>query len=276
MTGPSPKDIKAIADAGGVPVDVEVATRIANSIGPAFEGFEPVSNIAVRSRARDLPAGPDREGVVMSTEPALMSLTAIAKAIAAKQVSSKEVTQSCLHRIAQWQPRLNAFMSIEADAALKAAGEADAELARERAAVRCTACRWRTRTCITTPVMSSPAARRSGAISFRRQRRRRCSASRTPARSVSDHCRWWSSPTARPGTISTTARCIILEVRLHHRRFVVRLGLGRSAHALRRSPRQVPRAGPRGLLVPALQADSPSPRGCLPSSRCASDRGRRR
>jgi hypothetical protein len=43
MTRPSPKEIKAIADAGGVPVDAEVATRIAGSIGPAFEGFEPVS-----------------------------------------------------------------------------------------------------------------------------------------------------------------------------------------------------------------------------------------
>jgi len=66
----------------------------------------------------------------MSNEPALMSLTAVARAIAAKQVSSREVTQSCLHRIAQWQPRLNAFMSVETEAALKAAGEADAELAR--------------------------------------------------------------------------------------------------------------------------------------------------
>ena len=32
-------------------------------------------------------------------------------------------------------------------------------------AARCTACRWRTRTCITTPARSSPAARRSAAIS---------------------------------------------------------------------------------------------------------------
>jgi len=66
----------------------------------------------------------------MNSEPALMSLTAVAKAIAAGQVSSREVTQSCLHRIAQWQPRLNAFMSVEAEAALKAAGAADAELAK--------------------------------------------------------------------------------------------------------------------------------------------------
>jgi aspartyl-tRNA(Asn)/glutamyl-tRNA(Gln) amidotransferase subunit A len=66
----------------------------------------------------------------MSTEPALMSLTAIAKAIADKQFSSHEVTRACLHRIAQWQPHLNAFMAIEAEAALKAANEADAALAR--------------------------------------------------------------------------------------------------------------------------------------------------
>src|ERR1700744_6398943 len=66
----------------------------------------------------------------MSTEPALMSLTAVAKAIAARQVSSQEVTRSCLHRVAQWQPRLNAFMSVEAEAALKAASEADVEFAK--------------------------------------------------------------------------------------------------------------------------------------------------
>jgi aspartyl-tRNA(Asn)/glutamyl-tRNA(Gln) amidotransferase subunit A len=66
----------------------------------------------------------------MSDEPALMSLTEVAQAIAAKQLSSREATRSCLHRIAQWQPRLNAFMSLEAEAALKAADEADAALAK--------------------------------------------------------------------------------------------------------------------------------------------------
>ena len=66
----------------------------------------------------------------MSTELALMSLTAVAKAIAEKAVSSHEVTRSCLHRIAQWQPRLNAFMALEAEQALKAADEADAALAK--------------------------------------------------------------------------------------------------------------------------------------------------
>src|SRR6201987_3613011 len=66
----------------------------------------------------------------MSTEPALMSLTAVAKAIAQKRVSSREATQSCLDRIAQWQPRLNAFFAIEAEAALAAADAADADLAK--------------------------------------------------------------------------------------------------------------------------------------------------
>jgi aspartyl-tRNA(Asn)/glutamyl-tRNA(Gln) amidotransferase subunit A len=65
-----------------------------------------------------------------ATEPALMSLTSVAKAIAEKRVSSREVTKSCLDRIAQWQPRLNAFMAIEAEDALTAADAADAALAK--------------------------------------------------------------------------------------------------------------------------------------------------
>jgi aspartyl-tRNA(Asn)/glutamyl-tRNA(Gln) amidotransferase subunit A len=66
----------------------------------------------------------------MSREPALMSLVTVAKAIAGKKISSREATQSCLERIARWQPRLNAFMAIEKDEALAAAGEADAALAK--------------------------------------------------------------------------------------------------------------------------------------------------
>jgi aspartyl-tRNA(Asn)/glutamyl-tRNA(Gln) amidotransferase subunit A len=66
----------------------------------------------------------------MSSEPALMSLTAVAKAIADKRVSSREATQSCLARIVRWQPHLNAFMAIEAEEALKAADAADTALAK--------------------------------------------------------------------------------------------------------------------------------------------------
>jgi hypothetical protein len=43
MTRPSPKEIKAIADVAGIPVDADIAARIAGSIGPAFEGFAPVA-----------------------------------------------------------------------------------------------------------------------------------------------------------------------------------------------------------------------------------------
>ena len=65
-----------------------------------------------------------------ANQPAHLSLTEIAQAIAQKKFSSREVTQSCLDRIAQWQPHLNAFMKIEADEALAAADKADAALAK--------------------------------------------------------------------------------------------------------------------------------------------------
>jgi aspartyl-tRNA(Asn)/glutamyl-tRNA(Gln) amidotransferase subunit A len=66
----------------------------------------------------------------MSAEPALLALTEVARAISKKELSSREATKSCLDRIAQWQPHLNAFMAIEADAALAAADAADSALAR--------------------------------------------------------------------------------------------------------------------------------------------------
>ena len=43
MTRPTPKEIKAMTEVAGIPVDAETATRIANSIGPAFEGFAAVA-----------------------------------------------------------------------------------------------------------------------------------------------------------------------------------------------------------------------------------------
>jgi aspartyl-tRNA(Asn)/glutamyl-tRNA(Gln) amidotransferase subunit A len=66
----------------------------------------------------------------MKTEPASLSLTEVAQGIAQKRISSREATQSCLDRIAQWQPRLNAFMAIEPEEALAAADAADAALAK--------------------------------------------------------------------------------------------------------------------------------------------------
>jgi len=43
MTRPGPKEIRAIADVAGVPVDAEEAERIAASIGPAFDGFAKIA-----------------------------------------------------------------------------------------------------------------------------------------------------------------------------------------------------------------------------------------
>jgi len=43
MTRPTPKQIGAMAGVAGLPVDDEVAARIANSIGPAFDGFAAVA-----------------------------------------------------------------------------------------------------------------------------------------------------------------------------------------------------------------------------------------
>ena len=43
MTRPTAKEIKAMASVGGVPVADDVAARIANSIGPAFDGFAPIA-----------------------------------------------------------------------------------------------------------------------------------------------------------------------------------------------------------------------------------------
>lgn len=64
------------------------------------------------------------------TDPAMMSLTEVAQAITQKKVSSREVTQSCLDRIAKWQPSLSAFIEVEAEEALKAADVADGALAK--------------------------------------------------------------------------------------------------------------------------------------------------
>ncbi len=43
MTRPTPKQISAMADVAGVPVSADVAGRIANSVGPLFEGFAAIA-----------------------------------------------------------------------------------------------------------------------------------------------------------------------------------------------------------------------------------------
>jgi hypothetical protein len=43
MTRPTTKEIQATAQIAVVPVNDEIATRISNSIGPAFEGFAAIA-----------------------------------------------------------------------------------------------------------------------------------------------------------------------------------------------------------------------------------------
>ncbi|MBB5048799.1 aspartyl-tRNA(Asn)/glutamyl-tRNA(Gln) amidotransferase subunit A [Rhodopseudomonas rhenobacensis] len=64
-----------------------------------------------------------------ASDPALLSLSEIATAIAQKKFSSREATFACLNRIAALQPKLNAFIAIEPEDALAAADAADVALA---------------------------------------------------------------------------------------------------------------------------------------------------
>jgi hypothetical protein len=43
MTRPTARQIKAMAEISGLAVTDDVAVRIANSIGPAFEGLAPIA-----------------------------------------------------------------------------------------------------------------------------------------------------------------------------------------------------------------------------------------
>jgi hypothetical protein len=64
MVRPTAKEVHATAELAGVPVDPEVAARVANSIGPAFDGFaaiagtlpfdlEPSTFVGVQTRRAD-------------------------------------------------------------------------------------------------------------------------------------------------------------------------------------------------------------------------------
>jgi aspartyl-tRNA(Asn)/glutamyl-tRNA(Gln) amidotransferase subunit A len=63
------------------------------------------------------------------SDPALLSLSEIADAIAARRISSVEATQACLKRIKAWQPEVNAFIRLDEEEARSIAAARDAELA---------------------------------------------------------------------------------------------------------------------------------------------------
>src|SRR5260370_22923496 len=64
----------------------------------------------------------------MKNDIADQSLTQVANLIRQGRISSVEATQACLARIKIWQPKLNAFIDVEASAALATARHMDKEL----------------------------------------------------------------------------------------------------------------------------------------------------
>lgn len=66
----------------------------------------------------------------MAGELTHLGLTEVADALRQRKLSAVEVTQACLARIADKQPELNCFISLDADGAMRAARAVDARLAR--------------------------------------------------------------------------------------------------------------------------------------------------
>jgi aspartyl-tRNA(Asn)/glutamyl-tRNA(Gln) amidotransferase subunit A len=63
---------------------------------------------------------------------ALLGIGALSDALGRREVSSEEVVRACLARIERLNPKLAAFITVSAEAALRAARRADGELARGR------------------------------------------------------------------------------------------------------------------------------------------------
>src|SRR5437762_3064497 len=64
-----------------------------------------------------------------ASEIALASLEDVSKQIASRQISPVELTQTMLQRIERLNPRLNAYITVTADAALDEARAAEQEIA---------------------------------------------------------------------------------------------------------------------------------------------------
>ena len=68
----------------------------------------------------------------MSESDAIPTIAEAARAIAAREISATELTESLLRRVEAWNPRLDAFITLTADIALDQARNADAEIAAGR------------------------------------------------------------------------------------------------------------------------------------------------
>jgi len=148
----------------------------------------------------------------MTTEPALMSLTSVAQAIAEKKrLSSREATK-ILSRpdCAVAAPSQRVHGDRNGGGACRSRWPPTRRWQQVVLAARCTVCRWRTMdmyydagkvwTCgFENPPRFCPDHDLDGTAA----------AEGTPAPSGSARCRWWSSPMARPATIRITGRSII-------------------------------------------------------------------
>ena len=178
--------------------------------------------------------------------PHAWTLAEAARAVRTRQVSSSELVEAVLARAAAVQPKLNAFLRIDADLARAQAKVADQELAHgrdaRRAARRADGAQGhvlpRRRAVV---VRLEDQGRSSRGV----HRRRRWRASTRPARSSSACSTWPSSPTGRPATTTTSATAAI-------RGIPTTSPAARRAARVRRSRRARP--SPRSGRTPARRS----------------------
>ena len=132
----------------------------------------------------------------------------LAAAIASGDVSSVEVTQAHLDRMAAVEPAVHAFLHVDGERALAAAAAGRrARAPRARPSARSPACPSRSRTCSPTPARRPPAARGCSRAGSRRTTRPSPAGCSTPASSSSARPTSTSSPWApRPRTPRTARR----------------------------------------------------------------------
>jgi aspartyl-tRNA(Asn)/glutamyl-tRNA(Gln) amidotransferase subunit A len=75
------------------------------------------------------------------TDLATLSARDMRRLVAAREASPVEITRAVLDRIARWNPKLNAFVVLDAERAMEAAREAERAAMAGDDLARCTACR---------------------------------------------------------------------------------------------------------------------------------------
>ena len=133
-----------------------VALRLRDDV--VTEADERERQPAQRAGGRGRPV-PGAEGDRVSVRLHELGVAELAQALAAREVSSVELTKHLLARIAAHH-ELGAFLHVDARGALRRPRAADAQRAHGDAPARCSACRSRTRTSSSPPTCRPPPARR--------------------------------------------------------------------------------------------------------------------